>query len=152
MNQVEQQDFTTTLVVDQSPQVVFDAINNVRGWWSKSDITGESDHLGAEFIFRHEYENFTHNCDMKVVEFVPGTRVVWLVTSSFLSFVKDHTEWTDTRVRFDIARQGDKTQLVFTHEGIVPTSECFDTCTPAWTHYVQSSLAPLIATGVGRPD
>ena len=149
---MDQQDYTTTLVVDQTPQAVFDAVNNVRGWWSKNDITGESDHLGAEFVFRHEYEQFVHNCDMKIVEFVPEKRVVWLVTNSFLNFVKDTEEWTDTRVRFDISRQDGKTRLVFTHEGLVPKSECYDVCTPAWTHYVQSSLAPLIATGAGRPD
>ena len=55
-------------------------------------------------------------------------------------------------VRFDISQQGNKTQLLFTHEGLVPAFECYDVCSPAWTHYVQGSLLPLITTGKGHPN
>jgi hypothetical protein len=66
------QNFTTTFTVDQTPDEVFKGINNVRGWWSE-EIEGTTDKLGAEFT--HHYED-VHRCKMKIIEFVPGKKVV----------------------------------------------------------------------------
>ena len=41
---------TRTFQVDASPQRAYDAINDVRGWWS-GRITGPTDQLGAEFSY-----------------------------------------------------------------------------------------------------
>ena len=61
------QNFTSTISVDQSPEEAFAAINNVRGWWSE-EIEGATDKLGAEFRYRYED---VHRCKMKVVESSP---------------------------------------------------------------------------------
>lgn len=42
------QDFSTTFSVDQTPDRVFAAINNVRGWWSEG-IDGDAEKLGDDF-------------------------------------------------------------------------------------------------------
>jgi regulatory protein YycH of two-component signal transduction system YycFG len=140
---MDQQDFTTTLVVEQTPQEVFDAINDVGGWWS-GEIEGRTDKLNEEFTYRQQ--DF-HYCKMTITELVPGARVAWLVTESSLTFVKDKGEWTGTTIRFDISRQSDKTRLAFTHEGLIPTLECYNDCNPGWTHYLRDGLLGLITTG-----
>ena len=140
--------FTTSFTVDQSPQEVFDAIANVRGWWS-GEIVGRTGKLGAAFEYR--YKN-VHRSTQKITEWVPGRRVVWHVVDARLTFVEDQTEWNGTDVVFEIARKGDKTELRFTHVGLVPSVECYDGCSGAWGFYVNESLRNLITTGKGQPN
>jgi hypothetical protein len=89
---------------------------------------------------------------MKIIEFIPGHKVVWLVLDNVFNFVEDKTEWTGTKVVFDIFEKDGNTQLRFTHEGLVPAYECFDVCSNAWGSYVNGSLRSLIETGRGRPN
>lgn len=144
---MKKQDFTTTFSVDQSPQEVFDAVNDVRGWWSE-EIEGRTDRLGAEFEFH--YRDF-HRSTQKITEWVPGRKVVWHISNAQLNFVKNKTEWNGTEVVFEISRKGDKTEIRFTHVGLVPAFECYGDCSGAWGFYVNDSLRSLITTGKGQP-
>ena len=141
-------DFSTTMLVSQTPEEVFNAVNNVRGWWSET-LEGETHQLNDEFVYRH---NDIHYSRQKLVEIVPAAKVVWLVTDSSLSFVKNKSEWNGTKIVFDISHEGDKTLLTITHIGLVPEIECFDGCSKGWTYYLHESLYKLITTGKGQPD
>ena len=70
----------------------------------------------------------------------------------YLNFVEDKTEWTGTDITFEIDKKGDKTEVRFTHVGLVPGYECFDDCSNAWGSYINGSLRSLITTGEGRPN
>jgi hypothetical protein len=144
-------DYTTSFAVDQSPEQVVAAINDVRGWWS-GDIDGRTDKLSAEFTYRYQD---IHRSTQKITELVPGRKVVWHVEDAHISFAKDKAEWNGTDIVFEIARKsgdGEKTELRFTHVGLVPTIECYGKCSGAWGFYINESLHRLIATGKGDPN
>ncbi len=141
-------DFTTTILVDATPQQAFDAINDVRGWWS-GEIEGRTDVLGAEFTYSY---GTLHRTTQRITELVPGEKIVWHVVDSQINFVHDTSEWDGTDIVFEIARKGDETEIRFTHVGLVPTIECYDGCSGAWGFYVNESLRSFIATGKGQPN
>ena len=142
------QNYSISFAVDQSPEQVFNAINNVRGWWS-GEIEGETDKLGAEFTYR--YQNM-HRSKQKITELVSNKKVVWHVLDSSLSFLKDKSEWTGTDIVFDVLAKDGKTEVCFTHVGLAPQIECYGNCSNAWSMLVNGNLRKLITTGKTQPD
>ncbi len=139
--------FTATFSVDQSPNDVFDAINNVRGWWS-GEILGSVNKAGAEFTYCYGEAHFSRQ---RVTERVPGRKVAWRVTDARLGFDKKD-EWVGTDIVFEITRKGDKTEVQFTHAGLVPAFQCYGDCSTAWGTLVNGNLRRLITTGKAQPD
>jgi Activator of Hsp90 ATPase homolog 1-like protein len=140
--------YTKTFSVSQSPKEVIDAITNPRGWWSEN-IEGSTTNLGDEWTYRYKD---AHRCTMKVTEMAPNKKVVWHVLDNYFNFTQDTTEWKGTDVVFEIARKGGKTEVTFTHVGLVPEYECYNVCSDAWGSYISGSLRSLITTGKGKPN
>jgi hypothetical protein len=143
---MKNEDFISNILVEQTPTEVFNAVNNVRGWWH-GEIEGSTTKLNDEFTYRFGEFHFSKQ---KLVEVIPGKKVVWLVTESELNFIKDKSEWTGTKICFEISGVNDKTQLRFTHVGLVPNIECYGDCSNGWSQLIQKSLFSLITTGKGK--
>jgi len=146
LSMTESKDYSVTFLVDKTPEEAFDAIANVRGWFTQA-IEGDTDRLGAVFYY-HYQDN--HRCTFKMTEFVPGKKMVWHVLQNYFKFTKDTTEWTGTDVVFEIGRKGDQPEVRFTHIGLVPAYECYDVCASSWKSII-GSLSDLITTGKGHP-
>lgn len=141
-------DLTITLLLDKTPAEVFSAIQNVRGWWSE-EIEGNTEKLHDEFTYHFED---LHYCQLKLTEVIPNEKIVWQVKYNYFKHTKDKSEWTGTRIIFEIAKKDNKTQLHFTHVGLTPEFECYDVCSNGWDQYVRQSLGNLIKIGVGQPN
>jgi hypothetical protein len=152
-----------TTTVGETPEQVFEAITNIRGWWSEN-LIGHSAALHDEFVFTDDSEYAGETAQAKkgirfarfqIAEFVLGRRVVWHVVDCARSPLSDLTsvdEWAGTNVIFDITTDAQSTTLHFTHEGLTAAeSACFEACSRAWTFFIATSLPQLITTGAGRP-
>lgn len=142
---LSQPSFTTTFFVDQSPAEVYAAVNNVSGWWH-GEVLGPTLAVGDEFSYRMKD---VHYSKQRVTGLVPNEKVTWLVTDSKLKGYANPSEWTGTTITFEITPINKKTQLRFTHHGLVPAFECFGGCSWGWKELVQKSLLGLVTTGKG---
>ncbi|MCF3108686.1 SRPBCC domain-containing protein [Niabella sp. CC-SYL272] len=139
--------FSVSIVTDQTPEMVFNAVNNVRGWWTEN-LDGAT--LQKNDVFEVRFGD-VHYSRQQLTEVIPNKKVVWLVTDSRLNFLKDQSEWNDTQIRFEISEEEGRTRLDFTHEGLGPDVECYGACSNAWSDFVLNSLQNLITSGHGSP-
>jgi hypothetical protein len=148
MSNMAGKNFTTSITVDKDISSAFNSIKNFRGWWSE-DIEGKTDQLNETFFYHYKT---VHLSKIKLIEIVPDKKLVYQVVDNEFNFTKDKTEWINTKLIFDLSTEGGKTNITFTHEGLVPEYECYNVCHDAWTGYIQGSLKNYIETGKGKPN
>lgn len=145
---MEKKDYTTTVTVSKPPEEVFNGINSVSKWWIE-DLKGDSENLNGVFTVAFGGDGFVMH---KLVEVIPNKKVVWLVTDCYLPWFTDKTEWTNTKMTFEISAKNNSTEICFTHIDIVPEIECYDMCVKGWDQYIKGSLFKLITEGTGEPQ
>ena len=124
-----------------SPDEVYAALttlDGLSGWWA-TDTTGQTE-VGGTIAFRF----VPGGIDMRVLELVPGKRVLWEV-------VDGPAEWIATTVRWDLTQVDDHTIVLFAHEGWAEPVEFMYHCSTKWATYLVS-LKQLVETGTGAPD
>lgn len=145
---MENKNYTSTITVDKDPLTTNNSIKNFREWWSE-EIEGNTDKLGESFFYHYKD---VHLCKLKLIEEIPNKKLVYLITDNEFNFTKDKKEWINTKLIFDLSAEGNKTKVIFTHEGLTPKDECYNVCNDAWTSYIQGSLKNYIETGKGKPN
>ena len=146
-NKMKQQDFHCSIAAMVSPKEAFDSINQVSAWWAKN-FEGSSQQSGDEFTVRFG-PTFVQ---FKVAESLAGKKSVWEVIDCNLHWIEDKTEWTGTRIVWEVTPTADGgSKIDFTHVGLVPEAECYSTCEPGWNQHVKVSLLNLMTKKKGLP-
>ena len=145
ISKMEKVDFTIAILSNKTPEVIYQTLLDVRSWWwglYGVEFTGNSEN--ADDVFTIKAGDGAHYSEHKLVELIPGKKIVWLVTEANLAFLENKKEWVGTKLIFEISEKGERSEVKFIHEGLTPASECYDSCAPTWTQYLQTKLFPLL--------
>ena len=112
-------------------------------WWTV-DTKGESN-VGGRLQFNFSADGrHLGGFDMKVLELVPDTRVLWEV-------IEGPAEWVGTRISFDLKQAGDYSIVLFKHHGWKEPVEFMYHCSTKWATFLMS-LKSFVETGNGAPS
>lgn len=137
--------YTATIEIAKPPHHVFECILDVSKWWGGKDLRGCTRVLHDEFTIQH---GDVHYSKQRMIDVVPGQRVVWLITESRLAWLeRNKQEWTGTRLIFEVMPKGRGATVHFTHEGLVPERECHESCSAGWTLVIKDYLFNFITEG-----
>jgi len=141
------ENFTCSITANITAKEAFESITKVNEWWTEN-LEGHSQKLNDVFT-AHFGKTFTTH---KLIEVVPGKKIVWLITDCHLDWLNDKKEWKDTKMSFEITSKDNATQINFTHIGLTPEIECYNDCRKGWTFYITESLFKLITEHKGTPE
>lgn len=144
---MNQQDYRSSITARISAREAFEKIGNIPLWWT-SGVQGNSRTIGDEFTVRFG-ETFVK---FGVAELIPDKKAVWLVTDCNLHWIRNKTEWTGTKLVWELSSSNGETHVTITHAGLVPGIECYNDCSTGWNFYIQESLLKLLTEGEGLPD
>lgn len=133
------QNFQVSITTSKNTSEVFAYLLNPKNWWVGifgETIEGKSETINDEFSFKAG--DSVHYSHQKLIELLPNQKIVWLVTESNLSYLKNPNEWAGTKFGFNIEKVENKTKITFTHEGLLPQIECYGGCSNAWTQYMEN--------------
>lgn len=131
--------YTYKFISPKSPKEVYELLLTVNKWWSgiyEENIIGKSRTIDDEFSF--SAGGGAHFSKQRLIELVPNKKIVWLITESNLTFLRNPKEWNNTKLVFNISKKNGQSEVKFTHDGLLPQIECYDGCSNAWTQYLNN--------------
>ena len=112
-------------------------IEGLSGWWTRT-TSGASD-VGSELDFRFG----DHVSTMRVATLATDQAVAW-------ECVRSAPDWVGTTLEFNLAADGGKTVVSFSHGGWREAKAFFAHCSTKWAVFLLS-LKQYLESGTGRP-
>lgn len=128
--------------IEARPEKVFEALTSQKGlsgWWTvDSSVTEPAEGKVAEFGFENRAVVFT----MRIDKVSPPELLVW-------KCVGGPKEWKGTRLRWEISKTKDGSDLMFTHSRWKTVDETFRSCNSTWGELMYRLKAYVES---GKPD
>ena len=143
-------DYTREIVVLSTPIKAYKALTaGFNKWWT-TDCNAVSK-IGDKIIFKFGPSYWVMQANKLVPEELVELECIEAhhlhdgLPSSILN------EWKGSKLIWEIHKQEDKTKIVLTHEGLVPSLECYEVCEQGWDYFFVISLKQYLDTGEGSP-
>jgi len=142
--------YTREIIVSTIPKEIFKALTTgFNKWWTTgcNFVSKSGDKITFKFGASYWVMLAINLIPEKLVELecIEAHHVHDGLPSSILN------EWKGSKLIWNIHRQDDKTKIVFTHKGLVPSLECYDICKQGWDYFFVNSLKQYLDTGKGSP-
>jgi len=88
---------------------------------------------------------------MTVAESLPNRSLTWQVAEANhdLEGITKKDEWKGTAIKWEIVENKTGSKVTLTHDGLVPSLECYVVCEAGWRHFLKS-LKDYLETGRGN--
>jgi hypothetical protein len=142
--------YTREIVVSTTPTEAYKALTTgFKEWWTTdcNPVTDTGDIITFKFGPSYWVMRTNNLVPAKLVELecTEAHHVHDGLPSTILS------EWKGSKLIWEILKQDEKTKIVLTHEGLVPSLECYEVCEQGWDYFFVNSLKQYLDTGEGSP-
>ncbi len=140
--------YSTEIKISVRPEAVYQALTNrIDKWWTES--ANEARQVGDKLVVRFEKATCWQ---MIVLEASKNQLLIWQVLEANhdLDKIARKDEWKDTSIQWRIETTEVGSKLILTHQGLVPTLQCFEICQSGWDYFL-GSLKSFLETGKGYP-
>jgi uncharacterized protein YndB with AHSA1/START domain len=145
---VSEQSYSTEIQISVKPESVYKAITkDIDKWWT--ELSNQALRVGDQLVVRFEK---TTSWVITVSEAFPNRFLVWKVAEANhdLEGIRKKDEWKGTTIKWQIGVNETGSKVTLTHQGLVPTLECYETCQAGWGYFLES-LKQYLETGKGYP-
>lgn len=142
--------YTREIVVSSTPVETYKALTTEFSEWWTDDCNSVAD-VGDKITFRFGHSYWIMRAHKLVpdklveLECIEAHHIHDGLSSSILN------EWKGSKLKWDIRKKEAKTQIIFVHEGLVPSLECYKVCEQGWDYFFVNSLKQYLETGEGVP-
>jgi len=142
--------YTREIIVSSTPVEAYKALTTGFNEWWTTDCNSVT-HVGDKIKFKFGPSYWVMRANNLVpdkfveLECIEAHHVHNGLPLSILN------EWKGSKLKWDIQKQEVKTKIIFKHDGLVPSLECYEVCEQGWDYFFVNSLKQYLDTGEGTP-
>ncbi|VAV95677.1 hypothetical protein MNBD_ALPHA02-160 [hydrothermal vent metagenome] len=133
--------YIAVIYTNVSPKDAFFVVaQEIGSWWS--EFEGNLDKLGDEAAFSFKPNPTTWTFRVTGYEEGRYFELECIKANHIHEGLPEtiHEEWLNTKLIFEIEPDGGGSKITLTHNGLVPTLDCYEICVSGWDHFFKDSL------------